>query len=57
MRLVSDFDGVWTFPAAEAEAQGEILDGLLEAALPEAMRAGGRDWIGAARAAVAAEPR
>jgi len=57
VKLVSDFDGVWTFPDAEAEAQGEILDAMLEAALPEELRDRGREWIGAARAAVAANPQ
>jgi len=57
VKLVSDFDGVWTYPDAEAEAQGEILDALLLAALPDALRERGRDWIGAGRAAVAANPR
>lgn len=56
MKLVSDFDGVWTFPDAEAEAQGGILDRELENALPRELRDRGRDWIGRARAAVAAEP-
>ena len=57
MKLVSDFDGVWTYPDAEAEAQGRILDAMLEGALPEELRDRGREWIGAARAAVAATPR
>lgn len=56
MKLVSDFDGVWTFPAAEAEAQGEILDRELEATLPDAARPKAGEWIRAARAAVAAAP-
>ncbi len=57
MKLVSDFDGVWTYPDAEAEAQGRILDAMLEGALPAPLRDHGREWIGAARAAVAATPR
>lgn len=57
MRLVSDFDGVWTHPDAEAEAQGRILDEMLQAALPDGLRDRGREWLGAARAAVAAAPQ
>lgn len=57
MKLVSDFDGVWTYPDAEAEAQGRILDAMLERALTGELRDRGREWIGAARAAVAATPR
>ena len=57
MKLVSDFDGVWTLPDAEAQAQGEILDHELEAALPRELRDRGREWIGRARAAVAASPQ
>jgi len=57
MKLLSDFDGVWTLPFAEGVAQGEILDGAIVAALPEGMRAAGVEWVRRARAAVAASPR
>lgn len=56
MRLLSDFDGVWTNPAAEAAAQGDVI---LETWTGWA-RDGGPDglpaWIEAARRAVAASP-
>jgi hypothetical protein len=56
MKLLSDFDGVWTEPSEEAASQGEVLDGaLVEWAGPElAPRAAA--WIAEARAAVAREP-
>ena len=56
MKLLSDFDGVWTEPSEEAVSQGEVLDGaLVEWAGPElAPRAA--VWIAEARAAVAREP-
>jgi hypothetical protein len=52
MKLVSDFDGVWTLPHDEARAQGEVLDGTLAGW-------GGPDtaaWIRDARAATLAAP-
>ena len=56
MRLLSDFDGVWTDPAAEATAQGEVMNETWA----EWARHGGPDglgdWLDAARRAVAAEP-
>jgi len=57
MKLLSDFDGVWTLPFAEGVAQGEILDRALVAALPESLRAAGPEWVRRARAAVAAAPQ
>ncbi len=57
MKLLSDFDGVWTLPFAEGAAQGEELDRAILEALPAAMRAEGVEWLRRARAAVAAEPR
>lgn len=56
MRLLSDFDGVWTHPRAEAESQGEVLDAALVQLLPAELHDEVRAWIVGARAAVAAEP-
>jgi hypothetical protein len=56
MKLLSDFDGVWTHPAAEAAAQGALLDERLAACAPPARQAEARAWIAAARAATLAEP-
>jgi hypothetical protein len=57
MKLLSDFDGVWTLPFAEGVAQGEVLDRSIIEALPAGMREEGAAWVRKARAAVAAEPR
>ena len=57
MKLLSDFDGVWTLPFAEGAAQGEILDRTIVDLLPEGVREAGAQWVRSARAAVAAEPR
>jgi hypothetical protein len=56
MKLLSDFDGVWTYPEAEGAAHGAALDAALESALGEGERAVVRDWIARARAALRAEP-
>lgn len=56
MRLLSDFDGVWTHPREEGLAQGVLLDELLLAGVPGAERDAARAWIVAARKAVLAEP-
>jgi len=56
MKLLSDFDGVWTFPREEGVAHGEALDSALEALVGEGERAGVREWVARARAAVRAEP-
>ena len=55
--MLTDFDGVWTDPTAEALAQGEILEERLLALVlaPERVRA--EAWLEAARRAVAREPR
>lgn len=56
MKLLTDFDGVWTLPAAEGLAQGEVLEeSLLEWTEP-ARRDAVRDWIAAARRTAASEP-
>lgn len=56
MRLLSDFDGVWTHPRDEARAQGEILDAQLAEFVEPAAREETKAWIAAARAAVRAAP-
>ena len=56
MKLLSDFDGVWTFPREEGLAHGEELDAALEALVGEGERAPVREWIARARTAVRAEP-
>ncbi len=56
MKLISDFDGVWTLPHDEARAQGEVLDGTLVGWMPPAERAAAAAWIRAARATVRAAP-
>ena len=56
VKLVSDFDGVWTDPEAEAAAQGEIIERTLAAWAPEDIRDAVPGWIAAARAAVLRDP-
>lgn len=56
MRLLSDFDGVWTHPRAEGESQGEVLDAALANLVGEDERPEVATWIAGARATVAAEP-
>lgn len=56
MKLLSDFDGVWTFPREEGLAHGEELASALEALVGESERPLVRDWVTGARAAVRAEP-
>ncbi len=56
MRLLSDFDGVWTHPREEGVAQGVLLDELLVLWTPHEEREATRAWIAAARLAVLAEP-
>jgi hypothetical protein len=56
MKLLSDFDGVWTNPVAEAAAQGNILDARLLAAAPDADHDAARAWIAAARRETLAHP-
>ena len=56
MKLLSDFDGVWTTPDEEGVANGAALDAALEGVLGEADRAAVRAWVAHARAAVRAEP-
>ncbi len=56
MKLLSDFDGVWTDPAAEAAAQGDVLDARLIDAVPGSDREAARAWVAAARRETLAEP-
>lgn len=56
MKLLSDFDGVWTHPREESRVQGEIVDALLVDWAPESMRAEVRAWVAQARRAVLSEP-
>jgi hypothetical protein len=56
MKLLSDFDGVWTDPVAEGAAHGAELDAALLAAAGERDRAAVAQWLAGARAAVRAEP-
>jgi hypothetical protein len=56
MKLLTDFDGVWTYPDEEGIANGAALDAALEDMLGEGERAAVRDWIVRARAALRAEP-
>src|SRR5690242_7148906 len=56
MKLLFDFDGVWTYPEMESTAQGERLDAALAARLP-ARAAEMAAWLEQARATLAREPR
>lgn len=56
MKLLSDFDGVWTYPDEEGAAHGAALDAALIAVAGESDREAVRDWIAGARYAVRAEP-
>lgn len=57
MKLLSDFDGVWTHPAAEAVAQGEYLDGTLADWVPAEEREGVVSWLRRAREETQRDPR
>ena len=57
MKLLSDFDGVWTDPSAEAAAQGELLDRTLVDWAAPAERAATSAWLARARQACADDPR
>src|SRR5882672_10922594 len=56
MKLVSDFDGVWTRPDDEADAQGQFMDRALLEWSPQPAEATAA-WIAEARRRVAREPR
>ena len=56
MKLVSDFDGVWTQPDDEADAQGQFMDRTLIEWSPQPADATAA-WIAAARLRVAREPQ
>jgi hypothetical protein len=57
VKLLSDFDGVWTHPIAEGEAQGRYLEATLLDWAPPADRRAWESWLASARSAVAAQPR
>ena len=56
MKLLTDFDGVWTYPDEEGVAHGTELDAALAGLVGEDEREAVRDWLVLARAAVRAEP-
>jgi hypothetical protein len=56
VKLLSDFDGVWTYPSEEGVAHGVALDTALEELVGDGERAAVRAWVARARAAVRAEP-
>lgn len=56
MRLLSDFDGVWTNPAAEAAAQGDVMLETWQAWAREGGPDGLVRWLDEARAATRARP-
>jgi hypothetical protein len=56
MKLLSDFDGVWTYPEEEGVAHGAALDAALIAMAGEGEGEAARDWIARARHAVRTEP-
>src|SRR5262245_31680913 len=57
MKLLSDFDGVWTDPAREATAQGEILEQTLLSLGPPEERGAREAWITHARETIRREPQ
>jgi hypothetical protein len=57
MKLLSDFDGVWTDPVREAVAQGEILEQALLSLGPPEERADREAWLARAKETVRREPR
>ena len=56
MKLLSDFDGVWTYPDEEGAAHGAALDAALEAALGEGQGPAVRAWVARARSIIRSEP-
>jgi len=56
MLLLSDFDGVWTDPEAEARVQGELLERTLTGWATKGKRAAVAKWLVDARAAIRREP-
>lgn len=56
MKLVTDFDGVWTLPDEEAAAQGAWMDRTLAEWAGEEGRDAMAIWIAGARRAAEAEP-
>jgi len=56
VKLLSDFDGVWTYPDAEGAAHGAALDAALLALAAEGDKDAVRAWITEARAAIRKSP-
>lgn len=56
MKLLSDFDGVWTHPREESRAQGDLVDAQLVAWSPPELRDEARAWLADARRRVLAQP-
>jgi hypothetical protein len=56
MKLLSDFDGVWTYPDAEGAAHGAALDAALLALAAEGQREAMRTWIAEARRVIRLAP-
>ncbi len=56
MKLLSDFDGVWTHPREESRAQGELVDAQLVHWAPPELREAAATWIADARRRVLAQP-
>ncbi len=56
MKLLSDFDGVWTYPDEEGAAHGAALDAALEDLVGEGDQGEVRAWVARARRAVRDEP-
>ncbi len=56
MKLLSDFDGVWTHPREESRTQGELVDAQLVEWSPPELRERARAWIADARRRVLAQP-
>jgi len=56
MKLLSDFDGVWTSPEAEAGAQGEYMEQVLLSWTPGEDRERAADWLRLARDHVRSDP-
>lgn len=56
MKLLSDFDGVWTHPREESRTQGDLVDAQLVEWSPPELRDEARAWIADARRRVLAQP-
>ncbi|MFN8589091.1 MAG: hypothetical protein U0704_14970 [Candidatus Eisenbacteria bacterium] len=56
MKLLSDFDGVWTHPREESRTQGALVDAQLVEWSPPELRSATAAWIADARRRVLAQP-